>query len=220
MEKVISAIKVQKRNHQRVSIDLDGEYAFGLSRLTAAWLKVGNVLSEERIAALQQEDALEIAYQRALRLIDHRPRSEKEIRQKLAEKDFSAGQIDQAVEKLQRAGLIQDGEFARMWVENRNEFHPRSKRLMRYELLNKGIAEEHIEAALEGSTEDSELALRAGLAYARRLTACDQETFRKRLSGYLARRGFTYGTIVPVVSQLWQQQGSTEVDTNITNEEV
>ena len=88
MDKVISAIKVQKRNPQRVSIDLDGEYAFGLSRLTAAWLKIGDVLSEERIAALQQEDALEIAYQRALRLINHRPRSEKEIRQKLAEKDF------------------------------------------------------------------------------------------------------------------------------------
>ncbi len=220
MDKVISAIKVQKRNPQRVSIDLDGEYAFGLSRLTAAWLKIGDVLSEERIAALQQEDALEIAYQRALRLIDHRPRSEKEIRQKLAEKDFSAGQIDQVVEKLLRAGLIQDSEFARMWVENRNEFHPRSRRLIRYELLTKGIAEEHIEEALEGSTEDPELALRAALAYARRLTACDRETFRKRLSGFLARRGFSYGTIAPVVSQLWQQQGSNEVDTNITNEEV
>ncbi len=172
--KIITAIKAQKRNHQRVSIDLDGEYAFGLSRLTAAWLKVGDVLSEERISTLQHEDTLEVAYQRALRLIDHRPRSEKEIRQKLAEKDFSSEQIDQVVEKLIQAKLIQDGDFARLWVENRNEFHPRSRRLVRFELLQKGIAEEHIEEALEGSTEDPELAARAALSYARRLNGCDQ----------------------------------------------
>ena len=93
-----------------------------------------------------------------------------------------------------------------MWVENRNEFHPRSRRLIRYELLNKGIAEEHIEEALEGSTEDPELALRAALAYARRLTACDRETFRKR-SVDSWQGGVSYRTIAPVVSQLWQQQG-------------
>jgi regulatory protein len=124
MERVITAIKVQKRNPQRVNIDLDGEFAFGLSRLVAAWLKPGDQLSEEKINSLIEKDALEVAYQRALDLFSHRPRSEKEVRQRLTEKAFQPDQIDQVVEKLKQANLVRDESFARMWVESRNEFHP------------------------------------------------------------------------------------------------
>ena len=90
MERVITAIKVQKRNPTRVNIELDGEYAFGTSRLVAAWLQVGDRLTEEKIAALIDQDTSEVAYQRALNLLNHRPRTEKEIRQKLAEKQFES----------------------------------------------------------------------------------------------------------------------------------
>lgn len=218
MEKVITAIKVQKRNSERVNIDLDGEFAFGLSRITAAWLKIGDVLSEERIASLLQDDAMEVAYQRALLLLGYRSRSEQEMRRKLAEKDFTADQIDQVVEKLKHANLIKDEAFARAWVENRNESHPRSRRLMGYELKQKGITEEHIEKALTVSAGDVELARRAAASYSRRLAGSDRDTFRKRLSGHLARRGFSYDVIFPVVAEFWQQQDSIE---NITsNEEV
>ena len=220
MDKVITAIRAQKRNSQRVSIELDGEFAFGLARLTAAWLQVGDTLSEERVVALQQEDALEVAYQRALRLIGHRPRSEQEVTQRLLKVNFSPEQVEQAVGKLRHAGLIQDENFARMWVENRAEFHPRSLRLMRYELQHKGIAEEHIENALEDTVEEDELARRAAISYMRRLENCDHEVFRKRLSGYLARRGFSYGTIAPLVSELWGQREEKETEHNTIDEDV
>jgi hypothetical protein len=42
-----------------VNLHLDGEFAFGLARITAAWLKVGDVLSDEKIAKLQADDARE-----------------------------------------------------------------------------------------------------------------------------------------------------------------
>lgn len=208
MDKVITAIRIQKRNPERVNIDLDGEFAFGLSRITAAWLKSGDMLSEDRIASLQQEDAMEVAYQRALLLLGYKARSEQEMRRRLAEKDFTVQQIDQVIEKLKRANLIHDEAFASGWVENRNQSHPRSRRLMRYELLQKGIAEEHIQKALAGSSDDLELARQAATAYARRLVECDRVTFHKRLSGHLARRGFSYDVISPVVVELWQRQES------------
>ncbi len=219
-ERIITAIKVQKRNSQRVNIDLDGEYAFGLSRLVAAWLNIGDRLSEEKIQSLLKKDAFEIAYQRALDLLNHRPRSEKEIRQRLTEKEFSVEQIDQVVEKLKLAGLIRDENFARLWIDSRKEFHPRSKTLLRYELKNKGIAEEHIDAALEELPADQELASLAASNYIRRLQGNDWETFRKRLSGYLSRRGFSYGTVAPLVKELWLQQGASIVQSNNDNEEL
>ena len=93
-----------------------------------------------------------------------------------------------------------------MWVENRNEFHPRSQRMVRFELKGKGIAEELIDNALQGSADDEDLANRAAIQYARRLTTLNWLDFRKRLSAFLARRGFSYGTIAPVVRSTWERQ--------------
>ena len=220
MERVITAIKVQKRNPQRVNVDLDGEFAFGLSRLVAAWLKPGDQLSEEKINSLIEKDALEVAYQRALDLLNHRPRSEKEIRQRLTDKGFQPGQLDQVVDKLKQANLVKDEAFARMWVESRNEFHPRSRKLLRYELRTKGIADNHIDSALEEIPDEEDLAEKAAIYYARRLQGKDWQTFRTRLSGFLARRGFSYTTIAPIVKHLWEKQASTTLNSNIDYEEI
>ena len=51
--KKITALEVQKKNPNRVNVHLDGEFAFGLARITAVWLKVGDTLSDEKLAALQ-----------------------------------------------------------------------------------------------------------------------------------------------------------------------
>jgi len=201
MVRQITAIHVQKRNSNRVNIELDGEYAFGLSRMVAAWLKVGDDLSEERIQTLISSDTSEIAYQSAIRLLDYRPRTAKEINQRLIQKGFSIEEVDRVIERLKKANLVHDQEYARMWVENRNEFHPRSQRLMRYELKNKGVEENLIETALAESAEDNILAEKAAAKYARKLDLNDHLVFRKRLSGYLARRGFSYHTIVTVVDK-------------------
>jgi regulatory protein len=202
MERQITAIYVQKHDPDRLNIDLDGEFAFGLSRLVAAWLKVGDFISEDRIKALLESDTSEVAYQKATRFLDYRPRTEKEIRQRLLQKGFSTLEIDQVVLRLKRANLIQDQQFAEMWIENRNDYHPRSQRLMRYELRSKGVTEQMIESALADSADDIELATRAATQYARKLNFQNRELFRKKLSAYLARRGFSYGTIAPVIRDL------------------
>ena len=201
-DKVITAIRVQKHDPGRLNIELDGEFAFGLSRMTAAWLKVGDRISESRAADLQKSDASESAYQKATRLLDYRPRTEMEIRQKLQQKGFETEEIETVVRRLKNANLVADEQFAKMWIENRNESHPRSRRMIRYELKNKGISEQIIDNALTESEQDSELAMKAASRYARRLNSVDRQAFQKRLSAYLARRGFSYGTIAPVVRDL------------------
>ncbi|PKN96841.1 MAG: hypothetical protein CVU43_18645 [Chloroflexi bacterium HGW-Chloroflexi-5] len=220
MERQITAIHVQKHDPNRLNIELDGEFAFGLSRLVAAWLKVGDFLTEENINTLIESDSSEVAYQKATRLLDYRPRTEKEIRQRLIQKEFSTLEIDQVVLRLKRANLVQDQQFAKMWIENRNDFHPRSQRLMRYELRIKGVAEQTIESALADSADDLDLATRAAAQYARKLNFQDRVLFRKKLSAFLARRGFSYGTISPVIRDLicaLEQDQSTKLENEDDN---
>ena len=83
MAKKITALKLQKRNKDRVNVYLDDEFAFGLSRIVAAWLRTGQELTEEKIAELQAQDNVEVALQRALNFLSYRPRSEEEVRRNL-----------------------------------------------------------------------------------------------------------------------------------------
>ena len=202
--KKITAISAQKHKPNRVNIFLDGEFAFGLARITAAWLKTGDVLSEEKLEKLQADDTRERAYQQALLYLSYRTRSEKEIRQNLRKHEIPDAIIEETLERLKNARLADDNQFAQMWVENRNTFHPRSKRALEIELRQKGLNHEAIQASLSDVDEDA-LAYEAGLKRATRFKGQEWSEFRKKLSEFLARRGFSYSTIAPIVSRIWNE---------------
>jgi regulatory protein len=205
MSKSITALKAQKRNHQRVSVFLDGEYAFGLSRIVAAWLHVGQELSDEKIEELQVQDEQEIAYQKAIRLVGYRMRSESEIARYLQDQDISPETIDEVTERLKKSGLVDDLRFAQMWAENRREFRPRSHRMLSIELQRKGIPHEIISQIFEEIPTDDNLAYEAAQKQARKYRHLEWNDFRRKLTSFLARRGFSYGTVKPIVSQLWTE---------------
>lgn len=206
----ITALKVQKRNPNRVNVYLDNEFAFGLDRIVAAWLHLGQELSTEKINSLQAQDAGEVAYQQALHFISFRPRSEVEVRRKLLEKGAESEVIESVLARLRGAHLVGDEQFARKWIDNRSTFRPRSHRMLRYELHQKGVSEGFIQQALAEADNEPDLAYQAGRKYARRLEELDWEQFRKRLSGFLSRRGFSYGITAPVVRQIWDEIHSAE----------
>jgi regulatory protein len=201
----ITAIEPQQKNPQRLNIYLDGEFAFGLAGIVAAWLKVGQELNEEKIANLKAEDEGEITYQKALHFLSYRPRSSAEVRQNLIKRGVSESLTDETVNRLQSAGLVNDETFARSWVENRNAFRPRGKPALRMELRRKGLSEEIVQSVLDTQVNESALALEAARKYARRLAGLEWPEFRQKLGGFLARRGFSYTTLAPVVSKVWKE---------------
>jgi regulatory protein len=202
--KKITAIEAQKRTPNRVNIHLDGEFAFGLSRIVAAWLRVGQELDEEKIKRLQVEDAQERAFQQAMLFLSYRARSESEIRQNLRKHEIPQEVIEQTLERLRQDGLANDGQFARAWVENRSTFRPRSRRMMAMELKQKGLSEEAAASALK-DVNDEALAYESALKRAPRLNDLEWVEFRKKLSEFLARRGFSYSVIAPVVTRIWNE---------------
>ena len=222
--KKITAIQVQKRNPNRVNIHLDGEYAFGLARIVAAWLQVGQVLDDEKIAQLQAEDARERALQQALLFLSYRARSEKEIRQNLSKHEIPGSVIEETLERLRRDGFANDKNFASAWVENRSTFRPRGRRALALELRQKGIDDSTIESALEDVDEEA-LAYEAGQKKARKLTLSlskgqEWSEFRKKMSEFLARRGFSYSVIAPIVKRLWKELHPEGEEQIIDNEEI
>ena len=206
MEGEITALHQQKRRTDRANVYIDGDYAFSLQKTIAAKLRVGQVLTRDEVQSLQAEDAAEMAYERCLRYLSYRARSTEEVRRYLRRKQVPEDVAERVIERLERAHLLDDAAFAREWVENRETFRPRSKFALKMELREKGVASRFTEEAIEGLDERAS-AMRAADRQAQRLSRYDWATFRKRLLGYLARRGFDYGIARGVIEELWARYG-------------
>jgi len=206
MDKVITAIEAQKRNRQRLNISLDGEYAFSLDRLTAAWLKPGRKLTADEIKQLQEQDELESAHTRALHFLSFRSRSIQEVRDYLTRKGCSPEHISAVLCRLEEESFLDDARFSREWLENRSAFRPRGVSLIKAELRQKGVSNEVIETSLaQADLQESELALKAAQRVVGRYAALPQETFRLRLGAFLQRRGFSFAVASSTVRRLWNE---------------
>jgi regulatory protein len=205
MARTVTAIKVQKRRRNRVNVYLDGDFAFGLQDILGARLRVGQSLEDPEIAALREEDDAERAYSRALHYLSYRPRSEREVSNYLAGKEYAEPAIEAALARLRRVHLVDDQDFARRWVDNRERLNPKGPWVLRGELRRKGIADAIIDEVLEDLDEEAS-ALKASQKGARRLSGRDETTFRRRLTAYLQRRGFDYDTCRQIVDRRWREE--------------
>jgi regulatory protein len=201
----ITALTVQKRNRRRVNVYLDGEYAFGLAYIVAAWLRVGLEISDEKIEQLQAEDAREKGFQQALTYLSYRVRSEAEVRQNLRKHKIDDDVQKDIIDRLRANEMVDDVRFAQIWVENRSDLRPRSRRMLAYELRQRGVDQEIIEQTLVG-VDDGELAYQAALKHARKLRNLEWDGFRKKMYGFLSRRGFNYQVSSEVVNRIWEDQ--------------
>jgi regulatory protein len=204
--KRVTAIGEGKRRKRRVNIFLDDKFAFSLEAEVAVKenLKVGQELSEGDIEALAGAELSQRCYEAALRLLDYRPRSESELKERLARRGFGEDNVVTAIARLREQGLVDDLAFAQFWKENRQSFSPRSQWLTRHELKQKGVDDEVIERVV-ADVDDEGSAYQAAIARAHSLPVADYEGFRRRLGEYLKRRGFGYGVIKNTVKKVWEE---------------
>lgn len=205
----ITDIKVQKRNRKRVSIYLDGEYGFSLGVLEAAPLGRGDILSDEEIEELVLRDSIQSAHDRTLKYLAYRPRSSAEVSRYLRGKGVDEGVSEQVLLRLRASELVDDTAFARYWVEDRERFRPRGRRLLRQELRRKGISNHLIDEVLS-DVEEGRSAYEAALQRVSRWASLDDETFGEKMYSFLRRRGFEYDVIAGTVSRLLRERAEGE----------
>ena len=151
---------------------------------------------------------LQRCFETATRYLGYRPRSEPELRERLARRGFDTDSIEAVIARLKRLKLVDGTAFAEFWKDNRESFSPRSQALTRLELKQKGLSDNIIDKAV-ANIDDEDSAYRAAMSKAGSLARSDYESFRRRLGGYLQRRGFDYGVIEHTIKRVWQEGTST-----------
>jgi len=213
MTSTITALKQQRRDPNRVNVYLDGKFAFGLTKVTAGWLQIGETLSSEKMEELRSTDEVEKAYLRALNFISYRPRSRMEVQRNLRKHSVPEEVIEETLGRLEEKKILDDLSFAQIWVENRIAFRPRGRFALRSELRQKGLNDDLIEQALL-DIDEAELARRAAEKKVRQLNKLTESDFRKKLSAYLSRRGFEYSLVSEVCMESWKSIESRQQQQN------
>ncbi|HTK82035.1 MAG TPA: RecX family transcriptional regulator [Bacteroidota bacterium] len=211
---LITNIEPQKRSPRRVNIYLDDEFAFGIQAdvLAKFGLREGDELDKEAVGRVLLVEERTLAKNQALRYLGTRRRTEKEIRDKLLEKEFTPATIESVLADLIARGLVNDAEFVKAFVHDAQMRKPAGKRLLQMKLRSKGISPALLKTLLndEMSPEQEEaLALKEAEKiigkYNTSRKSVDPPRQQQRLIQHLARRGFSWSAISPVVKKLFGQ---------------
>ena len=198
---VITSIKPQK-NNKRVNIYLDYEFAFGLDleNFVKFHLKVDQELDEKQINKIIKEAEFKKILDKLLNFATLRPRSEKEIKDYLRRKKSPESITEELFKRLNSLELLDDTKFAKWWVEQRQSFSPKTKRVLSNELRIKGIDREIIKEILE-EIEIDELKLAKELIKNKmyKWERFDPKIKKQKISQYLAGKGFDWNVIQDVL---------------------
>ena len=136
-------------------------------------------------------------------LLKYRPRSIAEFTGKLNKHGFDECVTNELVADFKKRGLLDDVKFAKAWVSDRMSLKPMGRLKLKQELKAKGISEFDIEDVVDNAySEIDELEAAKKLACKRikLLSGLDSVIAKRRLFGYLQRRGFTYETTMKAIN--------------------
>jgi regulatory protein len=212
----ITGLRFQKHSPDRVNVYLDGRFVFGLPAVEAAKLRVGQDLEDRDVERLRSLDLEQKAYDRAVRFLASRPRSEAEVKSRLERSDTDPAVIEAVIRRLKAQSYLDDVEFARFWVEGRQRFSPRSAIALRQELRRKGLDDSTIAPAV-AELDVADAAYQAARPRALRLSGLadsDPVLFRRKMGDFLLRRGFDYEVVREVVMRLMRELADGEAPTS------
>jgi regulatory protein len=191
---IITAIKAQLKNSDRVSIYVDSAYSFSLSKnqLLELGLVRGQELSDVDLAKAQRLSDYGKLLERTLSFVLLRPHSRKEVTQYLNRKKIEPDEQSAIVDYLMRHNYIDDAQFAKAWVRSRLQTKQMSKRRLVMELKQKGINEADITLAFTIEDHNEQAILLELIAKKARQTRYQDQ---QKLMQYLARQGFGFDDI-------------------------
>ncbi|MCY4402201.1 MAG: regulatory protein RecX [Candidatus Poribacteria bacterium] len=210
MKQKITDIQQLSENHLHRKIYLDDEpfVVIPSELIDKLGLRVGLEIRAEVIEKLITADEAMRAKKYALDLLSNDIFSKSQMTKQLEREGFREENIDIIITELIVAGHIRDRQYAEKWVQRRLKSNPRGRKLLRQELVDKGVDKETAEQVLsEVKTEvEEKLAHQIAKKRAKMYTKLPNDTAKRRLHGFLARRGFDSDIIMSVIDQVLKGQ--------------
>ncbi|MFH0992573.1 MAG: RecX family transcriptional regulator [bacterium] len=197
---LITKILRSRKDTKSYALYIDEAYAFDVSEEVFAKfaLAVGKRIDDKTVELISSAEAQYRARGIALNFISYRPRSSREVIHKLLSKGFSSNLAKQIVQKLQMINLIDDREFARMYLRDKMLLRPMGRALVRHRLLEKGVPPNIVERVLREQFSDKDeydaalaLAAKKIKVSGERFSKLETERRRKKIFDYLMNRGFS-----------------------------
>lgn len=155
-------------------------------------------------------DEYQLLIDKALKFLSFRPRTKKEMISKLQQLVIKRGIpqaiLDKVILDLEQKNLINDKEFATWWINQRDTFRPKGRKLIKIELRNKGIEKEIIDEVLEEEenpkSHEFEMALTLAQKRISRLSSYSKEKVEEKITALLLRRGFNWEVVHKVIDTI------------------
>jgi len=203
----ITAIEQQKKNANRCSVFIDGEFAFGMLEMDAylMGLKEGNEISPEELTKLKETVVLAEAKNLALKYLAYSMRTKREVVTKMKTYDFSEEMIDEVIDFLEQHRYIDDTNYAEKYIAEKMRAGYGEWRI-KQELFRKGIDTEIINVCLEENEEDATEKILALLE--KKIKSETEDEFnkkeRQKVYNFLNSRGFGYDDTKSAIRQYWE----------------
>lgn len=194
---LITKIEKQKNNQKRYSIYIDGEYKFALSGEDVLYFKFneGMEIEIQRYHYIMEYVIYTKAKDKAYKYLGYKQRTQKELTDKLIQQQYPEEIIERVVQLFKGYGYINDHSYAQYHINNRVRFKPMAKKMIKYELAQKGISGEIIDSTIEASClNELDMATQLLQKKVKSQIAIDEKD-KKRAYNYLLRRGFNFDTI-------------------------
>jgi regulatory protein len=210
---VITKIEKQKKHSKRWNLYIDGEFACGISEDTFLnfGFRTNDEISQDTLSEVKRFDEYQFSKKSALDFLAYRIRSKKEIVDKLKNKNVSGETIEKTIRHLEKLGLINDEEFAKLLVQSSTGKNPSGKSVIKQKLYKKGISKDIIEKVLsETFTEKNERTFILDIfsKYKKKLAGLDKNHQRKKMFEHLARKGFDFDIINEILNQKLKDESS------------
>jgi len=207
-EKTITSLEVQTSNSDRISVFLDGDFAFGAHKdvVVEHDLQEGKTLTLDERREIEHDEAYVQAKQQALNYLAHKPRTEAEVRRRLGDQDTPASVVEDVVARLYTLNYLDDESYARDYVRNRFASKKYGPIRLRRELVDRGVDRSVAETTVDDHFADhnpvAAARTHAEKRWGRLADEPDPRRRKQKLYRYLRRRGFTTDTIYTVLDEV------------------
>ena len=206
MKKRLTDIQIDKEAPSHRILFLDGVYFDSVDAgcIPKLCLRVGLEIEVEVLQKLIQADEGMRAKNYALELLSSQSYSKNQMIYQLRQKGFGTAAIDITLEDLEQLGHIKDENFAKKWVARRQRSKPKGKKMLGHELANQSIDKTTVGRVLAGihDAEETNIALQLAQKQVKRYQSLAPQVAKRRLHGFLLRRGFDYETVQSVIERV------------------